>query len=280
MKILAIESSGLTASAAFLDGETLKTEFTVNNRLTHSETLLPMIREMLDIAGIPIESADAIAVSAGPGSFTGLRIGAATAKGLALALNRPIVSVSALQAMAYGLSILSDAVICPIMDARRAQVYCAAFRCGAAVLDEGAKDIRDFINELAAIPDAEDAEFVFIGDGVPVHADTISSELPREVIFAGALFNRQRAAGVAELGSIIYKDWLLKHGLSAEEVSKAGADSISCFEGRVMNSDNFVPEYLRQTQAEREMKAGLLEDAGKHSLRKMQDKDTRRKREQ
>ena len=272
MRILAIESSGLTASAAVLEEDLLKAEFTVSNKLTHSETLLPMIREMLEISGIRPESVDAVAVSAGPGSFTGLRIGAATAKGLALALNRPVISVSALQAMSGGLSILSDAVVCPVMDARRGQVYCAAYRCGASVIPEGARDIREYLEELGGLEGAEDAEFVFIGDGVPVHSETITALLDRDVVFAGAQFNRQRAAGVAELGALIYRNWLCRNGLTAEQVSEAGADSIHCFDGAVMNSDDFVPQYLRQTQAEREMQAGLLEDPGQHSLKKMQDK--------
>ncbi len=277
MRILAIESSGLVASAAVLEDDQLKTEFTVNNRLTHSETLLPMVREMMEIAGLELNSIDAVAVSAGPGSFTGLRIGAATAKGLALALNLPIISVSALEAMAHGLSVLSDAVICPIMDARRGQVYSAAYLGGACVVEEGARDIHEFLQMLTALEGTEETEFIFIGDGVPVHAETVSAELDRDVVFAGGQFNRQRAAGVAELGMIIYRNWLVKHGLSAEGVRTEGADSIGCFEGAVMNSDNFVPQYLRQTQAERELAAGILGDPGAHSLSKMQDKDPRRK---
>ena len=136
MKILAIESSALVASAAIVEDELLKAEFTVNNKLTHSETLLPMIESMTKISGLSLSEIDAIAVSAGPGSFTGPRIGAATAKGLALALNIPVIRVSTLQSMAWSLSLLSDDVVCPVMDARRGQVYCAAYRQGAAWLDQ------------------------------------------------------------------------------------------------------------------------------------------------
>ena len=91
MKILAIEASALTASVAITEDDLLKGEFTVNNKLTHSETLLPMLESMAEISGISLGDVDAIAVSAGPGSFTGLRIGAATAKGLALAYNCPVI---------------------------------------------------------------------------------------------------------------------------------------------------------------------------------------------
>lgn len=269
MKILAVESSGLTASAAVVEDDILKTEFTVSNKLTHSETLLPMIRQMLDISGIDKSSLDAIAVSAGPGSFTGLRIGAATAKGLALALNIPVISVSTLEAMGCGISVISDAVICPVMDARRGQVYSAAFRGGACLVDEAPRDIREFLGLLELLDGTEDTEFVFVGDGVPVNSDIITELLSRDVVFAGAQFNRQRAAGVAETGAVIYKRWLVKNSLTAEYVRKAGADSIDCFDDMVMNSDSFVPKYMRKTQAEREMAAGLLEDPGLHSLKKL-----------
>ncbi len=306
MNILAIESSGLVASAAVVEDGLLKTEFTVNNKLTHSETLLPMVKSMLDISGLDMKRIDAIAVSAGPGSFTGLRIGAATAKGLALALNIPIISVSSLKAMAYGLSELSDSIICPIMDARREQVYSAAYKAGTEVLAEAARDIHGFLAELNCCigagevysdnagnmeNEAADESFqanelgqigtsrgyIFVGDGVPVYKDIIVSELKGKVIFAGAAFNRQRAADVAELGVSLYEAWLKEHGLTAEEVRLKGADSIDCFAGAVMNSDNFVPTYLRKTQAEREMAEGKLQDPGRHSLSKMQDKGRPRK---
>ena len=329
MNILAIESSGLVASAAVAEDGLLKTEFTINNRLTHSETLLPMIRSMFDISGLDMHKTDAIAVSAGPGSFTGLRIGAATAKGLALALNIPVISVSSLKAMAYGLSELSESVICPIMDARREQVYSAAYRHGEELLTEEARDIHEFLAELDGFCNAVDTSnkhgcggkcdneldqayeksedayttdndasfadietvkkndrvnparahrtFIFVGDGVPVYRDIIAKELHGNVTFAGASFNRQRAANVAELGASMYEAWLKACGLTAEEVRLKGADSIDCYDGNIMNSDDFAPTYLRKTQAEREMAEGKLEDAGRHSLSKMQDKGRPRK---
>ncbi len=285
MNILAIESSGLVASAAVVEDGLLKTEFTINNRLTHSETLLPMIKSMYDISGLDMNKTDAIAVSAGPGSFTGLRIGAATAKGLALALNIPVISVSSLKAMACGVSGLSGSVICPIMDARREQVYSAAYRAGAELLAEEARDIHEFLAELGRNDISKDIEktvdahrcFIFVGDGVPVYKDIIVRELCGKVTFAGAAFNRQRAANVAELGTSIYEAWLREHSLTAETVRLKGADSIDCFDGAVMNSDDFVPTYLRKTQAEREMAEGKLGDPGRHSLSKMQDKGRPRK---
>ena len=271
MKILAIESSALVASCAIVEDDLLKAEFTINNKLTHSETLLPMLESMMQISGISLSEIDAIAVSAGPGSFTGLRIGAATAKGLALALNLPLIRVSTLQAMAYSLSLVCDDVICPVMDARRSQVYSAAYRSGAVVLPEKAGDIHDLLKRLQeSFPEEEDQSFLFLGDGVPVHSETIASELPGDVCFAPAGLNRQRASDVALLGAVLYTRWLLKNGLSAAEVKSTGADGISCFDDTVMNSDDYAPEYLRKSQAERELEDGTLEDAGKHSLKKMQ----------
>ena len=276
MKILAIEASALTASVAITEDDLLKGEFTVNNKLTHSETLLPMLESMAEISGISLEDVDAIAVSAGPGSFTGLRIGAATAKGLALAYNCPVIKVPTLAAMAYTLSLVSDSVICPIMDARRGQVYSAAYCSDAVVLEEDARDIHYLISRLNETVPEEERSYIFLGDGVPVYSDIISAELEGDVSFAGADINRQRAAGVAVLGSVFYNKWLVRNGLTAEAVRSAGADAISCFDDTVMNSDNLAPEYLRKSQAEREMEQGVLEDPGQHSLKKMQSGGPRR----
>ena len=269
MRILGIEASGLTASVAIIEDNLLKAEFTINNKLTHSETLLPMLKSMCEISGLAAGNVDAIAVSAGPGSFTGLRIGAATAKGLALSYNKPIISVPTLKAMGLGLSRMTDAVVCPIMDARRSQVYSAAYREGSALVKEEARDIHDYIKELSELLSGQKKKFIFLGDGVPVHKETILKELSGDIIFGDAEYNRQRAACVAELGMEIYKSWLKEHGKTAEEVFSQGADAISFYSGQVMSSDEFVPEYMRKSQAERENEQGLLEDPGKHSLSKM-----------
>ena len=122
MKILGIESSSLVASAAVVSDGILTAEYTVNFKKTHSQTLLPMIHEIVNMLEMDLRSLDAIAVAGGPGSFTGLRIGGATAKGLGLALKKPLVHVPTVEAMAYNLW-GSSALVCPIMDARRNQVY-------------------------------------------------------------------------------------------------------------------------------------------------------------
>ena len=122
MRVLAIDSSGLTATVAVVEDTQTIAEYTVNYKKTHSQTLLPMIDEMAKMVELDLSSIDAIAVAGGPGSFTGLRIGSATAKGLGLALDKPLVNVPTVDALAYSVYGCSD-LICPIMDARRQQVY-------------------------------------------------------------------------------------------------------------------------------------------------------------
>ena len=122
MKILGLDSSGLVASVAVVEDEELRGEYTINYKKTHSQTLLPMLDEVTKMIELDLETIDAIAVSGGPGSFTGLRIGSATAKGLGLALQKPLVHVPTVDALAYNLVGHRD-MVCPLMDARRGQTY-------------------------------------------------------------------------------------------------------------------------------------------------------------
>ena len=128
MKILGIESSSMVASVALVTDDITMAEYTVNFKKTHSQTLLPMIDEIVRMLELDLSEVDAIAVSGGPGSFTGLRIGSATAKGLGLALHKPLIHIPTLDAMAYGLSGTSS-LLCPIIDARRNQVYTGLYHC-------------------------------------------------------------------------------------------------------------------------------------------------------
>ena len=121
MKVLAIESSGLTASVAVVEETRTVAEYTVDYKKIHSQTLLPMIDEVVRMTDLDLAEIDAIAVSGGPGSFTGLRIGSATAKGLGLALDKPLIHVPTVDGLAYQVYGCGD-IICPIMDARRNQV--------------------------------------------------------------------------------------------------------------------------------------------------------------
>lgn len=226
MKILGIDSSGLVASAAIIVDDTLVAEFTINNKQTHSQTLLPMIEQVVTMSGISLEEIDAIAIAAGPGSFTGLRIGSSTAKGMALALNKPIISVPTLAGLAYRVAI-TDAVICPLMDARRNQVYTAVYEMKEeleCIKQQDAVDIKeilDYINELGR-------KVVFLGDGVPVHKDAIAKTLKVPYQFAMPHLSRQSAGAVAALGAVYYEN------------------------GKTENAKEHRPIYLRQSQAERE----------------------------
>ena len=121
MKILALDSSGLVASVAVAEDDNLIAEYTVNYKKTHSQTLLPMLDEIAKMTELDLNTIDAIAVAAGPGSFTGLRIGSATAKGLGLALKKPLIPIPTVEGLAYNLY-GTKALICPLMDARRNQV--------------------------------------------------------------------------------------------------------------------------------------------------------------
>ena len=127
MKILAIEASGLVAGCAVLDGEILSADYNIQHKKTHSQSLVPMMDEVRTMLGMELDTVDAIALSGGPGSFTGLRIGAATAKGLGFALNVPLIPVPTVDAIAYNLY-GTDALVCPLMDARRQQTYTGLFR--------------------------------------------------------------------------------------------------------------------------------------------------------
>ncbi len=228
MKILGIETSSLVASVALIHDDILTAEYTVNFRKTHSQTLLPMLDEILTMTEQSLDELTAIAISGGPGSFTGLRIGSATAKGLGLALEKPLVHVPTLDAMAYNLYGCAH-LICPIMDARRNQVYTGIYRWEDEfkVIKEGtAMDLDELLINLANTQ----KKVVFLGDGVPVGREKIAQILGERAMFAPAQSNRQRAASVAALGAKLYR------------------------EGKWENSDDHVPAYLRLSQAERERK--------------------------
>ena len=153
MRILGIESSSLVASVAIVTDDILTAEYTVNLKKTHSQTLLPMIDEVIRMLEIELDSIDAIAVSGGPGSFTGLRIGSATAKGLGLAMKKPLIHVPTVDAMAYGLY-GTDALICPVMDARRNQVYTGLYHFRdrfEVVKNQWLSDVRELVLSLIHI---------------------------------------------------------------------------------------------------------------------------------
>ena len=128
MKLLALDSSGLVASVAVAEEDNLIGEYTVNYKKTHSQTLLPMLDAVAKMIDLDLDTVDAIAIAKGPGSFTGLRIGSATAKGLGLALDKPIVEIPTVDGLAYNLWGAKD-LVCPLMDARRNQTYTGIYLC-------------------------------------------------------------------------------------------------------------------------------------------------------
>lgn len=232
MKILGIDSSGLVASAAIADEKNIIAEFTVNNKQTHSQTLLPMIEKVVDMSGIELEQIDAIAIAAGPGSFTGLRIGSATAKGIGLALKKPVVSVPTLEGLAYRVSVF-EGIICPIMDARRNQVYTGIYKMDKGNLvclsEQKAVDIHEIMEEL----EKYDEKVIFLGDGVEVQRETIEKEFKKEYCFAPIHLSKQSAAAVAVLGNIYFN------------------------QGKAEDAAEHKPIYLRKSQAEREREERL-----------------------
>lgn len=199
-KILGIESSSLVASVAILDGDTITAEYTVNHKKTHSQTLLPMLDEIVRMTEQNLEDLDAIAVSGGPGSFTGLRIGSATAKGLGLALEKPLIHVPTLDAMAYNLYGCGER-ICPIMDARRGQVYTGIYRFEdntfRTLKEDCAIALEELLEELAAAQEP----VVFLGDGVPVGREKIAARLGSLARFAPAQMNRAARRVCCRAGS-------------------------------------------------------------------------------
>lgn len=216
--ILSIDSSAITASAALCDeNRVIKSEF-VNAGLTHSETLLPMIKRVMQ--GYDFASLDAIAITAGPGSFTGVRIGVATAKGLAFKSNIPCISVSTLEAIAYNF-IDESCVVCAVMDARRMQFYNALFeikdgKC-KRLCEDRAIAIEDFRQELCAFE-----KVIIAGDGAELCYNNLGTQ---NAVLADEEKRFQNAVSVAR---------------AAENKEKIPAAAL-------------MPVYLRQSQAEREL---------------------------
>lgn len=241
MKIIALDSSGLVASVAVVEDETLIGEYNIQYKKTHSQTLLPMLNELRGMIELDLDTVDAIALAAGPGSFTGLRIGSATAKGLGFAMNKPIVEIPTLDGLAcnlYG----TDKVVCPIMDARRNQVYTGIYefiRKDVSAFDETnvpvayklhvlLEQCAVSIEEVAGKCNELGREVIFLGDGVPVFAQKLTQLMKVPYSFAPAHMNRQRAAAFGFLAFDYLK------------------------EGKVVSAENHAPEYLRLSQAERE----------------------------
>lgn len=225
MKILALDSTASPASAALcMDSKVLSFSY-INTGLTHSQTLLPMVENVLENSGCSLCDVDSIAVSNGPGSFTGVRIGVATVKGLAFAQDKPCIAVSTLEAMAYNM-IGVDCVVFALMDARRNQVYNAVFENSAGEVKRLCEDRAVAIESLKAeLEKMADKTVYFVGDGAKIAYDMLSDEF-KFIRLAPENVRYQNAVGVA---------------MAAQNKPTCKASSL-------------LPSYLRLSQAERELK--------------------------
>lgn len=238
MNILAVESSAKVASCAMLENDKLIGEIYANCGLVHSKTLASMIQNLLNITGVSIQSIDVFAVSNGPGSFTGVRIGVAIVKGMALVLNKPVVGVSTLYAMAQNSVSLENFIICPVMGARVNQFYSAMFNVKNGKLCKILDDCAISADELfLKLKEYKNENIVLLGDGADIFYSYIQNENScyvkgLDIKVMPAAFKYQSARGVA---------------YAAEEI-------LSNNEAAAVSAQQLQINYLRPSQAERELK--------------------------
>lgn len=226
MLILGIDTCCMTATAALASEDKLIAQTVVNHNRTHSQMMMPQIDAMFKAAEYDIARIDCFAAAAGPGSFTGVRIGIATVKAMAQALDKPCVAISTLKALANN-NALFGGIICPILDARRGQVYNALFRGGkelTRLCADRALSVDDLIAELKP----QGIPVLFCGDGVAVFKNQLSDALGDNAVFAPMMNNLNLASSVAELGIKAFKN------------------------GNTCTYGELVPQYIRLSQAERE----------------------------
>ena len=240
MKILALDSSGMVASVAVVEEDRLLAEYTVNYKKTHSQTLLPMLNEIGQMTELDLNTVDAIAVAGGPGSFTGLRIGSATAKGLGLALDKPLVHVPTLEGMAYNL-FGTDKVICPMMDARRNQVYTGIYEFLGGRLKVLEDQMAVPAAEIAGKLNALGREAILLGDGSLAYREQLTKLLTIPYTIAPPHLHQQRASSVA---------------VCAMEYVR---------QGKTETAAAHQPDYLRVSQAERERAERMRQESAQQS---------------
>lgn len=227
MLILALDSSAAPASAALLEDGKILSEFYINTKQTHSQTLMPMVESVLKLTNKTLDDVTCMAVSAGPGSFTGVRIGVSCVKGLSMTRNIPCAGVSTLRAMAENARQLTG-IVCAVMDARCGQVYNALFRAESGKLtrlcDDRALPIAELLEECKTFAE----KIYLVGDGAELCYKTFTA-IHAELLQPQLRF--QRASGVA---------------MAAQEMVE---------NGQTVTPDALMPIYLRLPQAERELKA-------------------------
>lgn len=226
MNILAIDASGLSGSVAYISDYKLVGEYYICHKLTHSQTIMPMLEHLKGLIGFEMNEIDAVAVTSGPGSFTGIRIGVATAKAMALAMGVPIIGIPTLDVMAHNIS-FAEQIICPIMDARRNQVYTAIYKWNNGTLEREGDHLAVEIDELLAKLGGR--QTIFLGDGVDVLKGKITDVMGDAAQFAPSFLHMQRASVLAQLACEAFE------------------------KGEMIDADEFIPIYLRKSQAEREL---------------------------
>jgi tRNA threonylcarbamoyl adenosine modification protein YeaZ len=236
MLVLSVDSSTESASCAILQDNRLLGEINYNYKKQHSVILMSMIEELLKNLALRVDQLDGFVVCKGPGSFTGLRIGIATVKGLSQGTGKPFVGMCSLDALAYNMA-YTEGVICPILDALRGNVYTALYKFKEEKLERISEYMAISLEELIDKLKETGEACSFIGDGVPLHKEVLKQAFPK-VSFAPAHLNFVRASALGELGLI-----RLENG-EAEDVN------------------TFAPVYLRKSQAEREYdkKVGIVEN--------------------
>ncbi len=223
MNVFAMDTSSLTATVAVLCDDKLLGEYTISNKLTHSQTVLPMTEELLERLGMKLSDIDVFAVCVGPGSFTGLRIGMATVKTFAQALGKPVVGVSSLDAIAYNISYAEGYTVCPIIDSRRNEVYNALYKDGEKILFDRHIYIDDLLEELA------DTKTIFLGDAAILHK--------------------------AKIENCKNNNWKIapQHLILPSASTVAYCAYNKALNGNVDDAYTLNPVYLRKSQAEREL---------------------------
>lgn len=230
MIVLSIDSSSKVATCALLNNDELLGEYVLNNKREHSVLLMPMIEKLLEECNLTLDDVDGYAVSKGPGSFTGLRIGMATIKGLSFGSSKPYISISTLDALAYSL-VNFKGIICPIMDALRENVYTGLYKGNNNKLETILEPTPMDIDKLVEMLKEKDEDIIFTGDGLSKHKDYIKDHLPNAK-FAPNHLNIVRASSLGELGLN-----LLNEGIH--------------------DDPNSAPIYLKQPQAVRELERRL-----------------------
>ena len=230
--ILAVDTSAKPVSCALIKDGRILGNYYSNSGLTHSQTLMPMIEHLLSVTGVTMDTLDAVAVNAGPGSFTGVRIGVSAVKGLAFTRNLPCISVSTLESMAENVTIVGDCVVCGVMDARCSQVYTALFEKRDGNTHRISEDIAVTIDELGQQLKDIGRPIVLVGDGSEICYDRLKDAVPQLYLSAPSV----RFQNAASTAVVAERKYLAGDTTSAAEL---------------------LPVYLRLPQAERELNAKM-----------------------